>query len=936
MRIKQLEIYGYGKWVDQTFHLSNNVQLFYGANEAGKSTLMSFIHSILFGFPTRNSTLLRYEPHESSKYGGKIIANDQRFGQVVIERVHGKVTGNVTVTLEDGSTGGDELLDTLLSGMTRETFQSIFSFSLTDIENVHRLNKNQLNRYLLNIGAHGTDDYLDLIDEFNKEADKLYRPTGRVLPLNQQLTILEKQEKRLSDLETKNENYLYLIEENNRQLKKMEQLEKKRQQLEKRLADVLEIKKEWHIYEEIKTLQASIQKTNLPPLKEDGRYLFEEYKKERSKINEQLQEIHLVISQQKEKLTHPEIIQQYEQNQQEITELEQALPEMMEELANYQALSNQQVENQKQILFLNQQLKRADDETIPVVFTEVEKESVQEWLVSFEQLEEQLATLQEALQKLENELNLKNQQLDQIEAVMWDNETLKSVEEELTEGETEKIPEKKSKNTYLLSGAFSILTLLVSIFVQPPMQWISLSLLLISLIGTVYLFIKRNEKKPTTDQKSSPLLVQEYEKQSQLKEQWRELLGEIDSVQAHYQEQLKVKENYLDKQRFIQDQWQALLLEHKLSGQLHFIEAKQTVEQCNTLIERLHQDEKGRKALKAQGESLKQHTDKISNLLELPEELSFNEKITGFRTYLSKLQLILNEEASKMEKLSALQQEKKQLIDNKQNTQNKMTTLIETAGVKDEEAFFDLYQKKEVLDAKKSRLLFLKENTPSFNEEKELPTEEDLSKKEAELREDLEDLAEQNKKVLKESANTQLSIEHLEEDGTYTEELQIFENQKATAQTLVDEWVSNKVAAGILRETLNQVTKDRFEEIISDAETYFHLLTDGEYEKIVFKEEELLVQHKRGRMEDVRVLSRGTAEPLYVAIRLAYIKNTQKVMELPVIMDDPFVNFDSVRQKNMYQLMQHLGNDLQIIYFTFDPNVHKQFEAEQIMNLMES
>src|SRR5699024_1874116 len=179
---------------------------------------------------------------------------------------------------------------------------------------------------------------------------------------------------------------------------------------------------------------------------------------------------------------------------------------------------------------------------IPVVFTEVEKESVQEWLVSFRQLEEQIATLQEALQKLENELNLKNQQLDQIEAVMWDNETLKSVEEELTEGETETIPEKKSKNTYLLSGAFSILTLLVSIFVQPPMQWISLSLLLISLIITVYLFIKRYEKKFTTDQKSSTLIVQKYEKQCLLTEQCHEHLVEIHSVQAHYQEQLKVKE----------------------------------------------------------------------------------------------------------------------------------------------------------------------------------------------------------------------------------------------------------------------------------------------------------------------------------------------------------------------------------------------------------
>src|SRR5699024_3518913 len=140
----------------------------------------------------------------------------------------------------------------------------------SDIENVHQLNKNQLNRYLLNIGAHGTDHYLDLIDEFRKEADKLYRPTGRVLPLNQQRTALEKQEKRLSELEARNEHYLHLIEENNRQLTEIERLEKKREQLEKRLAAVLEIKKEWHIYEEINTLQANIRKTNLPPLKEDG------------------------------------------------------------------------------------------------------------------------------------------------------------------------------------------------------------------------------------------------------------------------------------------------------------------------------------------------------------------------------------------------------------------------------------------------------------------------------------------------------------------------------------------------------------------------------------------------------------------------------------------------------------------------------------------
>ena len=934
MRIKQLEIYGYGKWVDQTFDLSKDVQLFYGVNEAGKTTLMSFIHSILFGFPTRNSTLLRYEPIESSKYGGKIIATDQRFGHVVIERVHGKVTGNVNVTLEDGTTGSDELLETLLSGMTRESFQDIFSFSLSDIENVHQLNKNQLNRYLLNIGAHGTDDYLDLIDEFKKEADKLYRPTGRVLPLNQQLKKLENQEKRLNDLERKNESYLYLIEENARQLAEIEQLEKTREQLEKRLADVLEIKKEWHIFEEINTLQTSIQKTNLPPLKEDGRYLFEEYKKEWAKINEQLQEINLAIQQQKETLTHPEMMQEYEKHQQEIIELEQALPEIMDQLGKYQGLLQQQAENKKQILLLNQPLKREQEAVEPVAFTEAEKKNVQTSCLSHQQLEEKLKALQEALQKHENELNIKNQQLDQMEAVMWDHETLRNVEEELATAEkTEKVSEVRSPKTYILSGGLALLAFLASFLVQPPIQWISLGLGLLGLAGTFFLFTRRNEEKSTPAKKSSAFMRQEYEKQSQLKEQWRDLLGEIDSVQAHYQEQLKIKDHYLNKQKQLNNHWQALLREHKLSSHLPFVEAPQIMKQSNTLLERLHQDKQTQKRLKEQAESLKQPTDKISILLELPEELSFSEKISHFRTYLSKLQQILNDEASKMEKLSALRQEYKQLLANKQNIHNKMTTLIETAGAKDEAAFFELYQQKEALDAKKSRLLFLKENAPSFNEEREWLTRDELDKEEAKLREDLQQLAEENKQALRESANTQLSIERLEEDGTYTEELQNFENQKATAQNLVDEWVSNKVAAGILRETLNQVTKDRFEEIIFDAETYFNLLTDEEYEKIVFKDEELFVQHRKGRLEDVRVLSRGTAEPLYVAIRLAYIKNTQKVMELPVIMDDPFVNFDASRQKNMYQLMQHLGDDLQLIYFTFDSNIYKTFNAEQITNL---
>ena len=53
MRIKTLDIYGYGRWINQKFDINDDIQLFYGRNESGKSTLQSFIRSILFGFPSR-------------------------------------------------------------------------------------------------------------------------------------------------------------------------------------------------------------------------------------------------------------------------------------------------------------------------------------------------------------------------------------------------------------------------------------------------------------------------------------------------------------------------------------------------------------------------------------------------------------------------------------------------------------------------------------------------------------------------------------------------------------------------------------------------------------------------------------------------------------------------------------------------------------------
>ncbi|MDX5475155.1 MAG: AAA family ATPase, partial [Bacillaceae bacterium] len=127
MRIKSLHIYGFGKLQNLKLDLlSPSIHVFYGENEAGKSTIMAFIHSMLFGFPTKNQSELRYEPKAGYQYGGSLTLETKEHGIVRVERVSGKATGEVTVFYEDGTTSNSTEL--LLKGMEKTLYKGVFSF----------------------------------------------------------------------------------------------------------------------------------------------------------------------------------------------------------------------------------------------------------------------------------------------------------------------------------------------------------------------------------------------------------------------------------------------------------------------------------------------------------------------------------------------------------------------------------------------------------------------------------------------------------------------------------------------------------------------------------------------------------------------------------------------------------------------------------------
>ena len=72
MKLLELHIDGFGKFHDRTISLNDGINIIYGKNEAGKSTLHTFIRGMLFGIErgrgraARNDTYSKFEPWENS------------------------------------------------------------------------------------------------------------------------------------------------------------------------------------------------------------------------------------------------------------------------------------------------------------------------------------------------------------------------------------------------------------------------------------------------------------------------------------------------------------------------------------------------------------------------------------------------------------------------------------------------------------------------------------------------------------------------------------------------------------------------------------------------------------------------------------------------------------------------------------------------------
>lgn len=72
------------------------------------------------------------------------------------------------------------------------------------------------------------------------------------------------------------------------------------------------------------------------------------------------------------------------------------------------------------------------------------------------------------------------------------------------------------------------------------------------------------------------------------------------------------------------------------------------------------------------------------------------------------------------------------------------------------------------------------------------------------------------------------------------------------------------------------------------------------------KDQTITVQRKDGTLFEASELSQATAEQLYVALRFSFVKNASDLIQLPLLVDDGFVNFDHQRKKRCINYYREL------------------------------
>lgn len=154
MHLNELEIDGFGVWSGLKLdRLSDGINVIYGPNEAGKSTLLQFIRAMLYGFtPARSSRFL--PPVQGGHAGGRLEFTSAGERYRLERRPHANERNHadeVALQSAGGRTLDPDQMPALLNHLDESIFQNVFAVGLTEMQELGTLTDTEASRMLYDL-----------------------------------------------------------------------------------------------------------------------------------------------------------------------------------------------------------------------------------------------------------------------------------------------------------------------------------------------------------------------------------------------------------------------------------------------------------------------------------------------------------------------------------------------------------------------------------------------------------------------------------------------------------------------------------------------------------------------------------------------------------------------------------------------------------------
>lgn len=820
MRLKQINIINFGQLSNLTFNLpSDEINVFFGENEAGKSTTVAFIKQVIFGFYLRSNSSPFFEDYKPlahvSPMGGSLIFEDEQQQEYKLERLWAKgdktKKGILTVT-HNGEQVPETLFFDKIKNIDGNFYADSFIFNQEMLGQVTSLSQADLLERIYYLGAANSSQLLNLRDSFNKEAGQLFKKTGKKPEVNRLLSQIDDERASLKDTQSEFTEYEKLRQELKEQTEELNAEEKKLKKLQTDLQHMHEIQTELGSYMQLQQLQGKASKVQ---------FTAENYR-------------------QAQELTA------------QIKNLQASIASLKQELMKISANDSFDLETAKKLVQKKTEVLQWQSEYKTCVQKAEEIKTTEKQLL---QLNPELATV----------LKLSDSQISQLQ------KDFTSLPQKPT---VPNISNNSSNKLWLIAGGVLIILGLTQVMSNGLIGAIGF---ILGIMTFVYGFWSQKQAS-----KKIALTEQVFQ---QKKSAFKEEYG-LNPENLDLKSLLTNRNNYL------------LKVEAEKNNNQNFAEIK---DQVAVLL------------------------DQFKQLLKKPISANFADILTA----LDQLQEKLDRYQSKNERHHSLQMQLTQQTQKLNDLNLKLKAILAKDNVNKMSEYDERYQASLNQVKLQTQISTLQEKLTAHLDELKQVDRNELESRLLAIQKEISDQEKIVAEKQQKAAETKVQLSNLADSTAVFSAKQNLANSETDFLNSSKEYLANLLAAKWIDRSLDIASNERFPKMLVSAKEYLNLLTGGRYTDLTL-DKKITVTRFDGKKREVKYLSRATAEQLYFALKLAFVEQIKDQINLPILIDDSFVNFDDRRIGYIEKLLKKISENNQVLIFTAQDKLAQKLSAKPL------